>query len=79
VGTASLVFGLILIGIGLYLVFLILGINPTGSSEAMQLLTGFVIGILVLATPFFVVGGLLLRKYDRDRKKWFSVLEEKLI
>jgi len=69
VGTASLVFGLILIGIGLYLVFLLSGINPTGNPEAMQLLTGFVMGILVLAIPFFIAGGLLLRKYDRDRKK----------
>ena len=69
-GTLSLVFGLILIGIGLLIIFTIpLGANPTGDPEAMQLLYAGMIGMLIFGIPFLVGGGLLLRKYDRDRKK----------
>jgi len=39
-------------------------IGVLGSHSALE-----VMGILVLAIPFFIAGGLLLRKYDRDRKK----------
>jgi len=64
-GTASLVFGLILIVAGALFaaeLFFEFG-NP--ANDPMILLFGF----LVFAVPMMVGGGLLLRKYDRDRKK----------
>jgi len=62
VGTTSLVFGLILIGVALYIIFVV----PTSStSDALfDLLARLTLGI-----PMMVIGGLLLRKYDSDRKK----------
>jgi len=65
VGTASLVFGLILIGVGVLFgaeIFFEFG-NP--ANDPMILLIGF----LVFAVPMMVGGGLLLRKHDRDKKK----------
>ncbi len=61
-GTTSLVFGLILIGVALYIIFVV----PTSStSDALfDLLARLTLGI-----PMMVIGGLLLRKYDSDRKK----------
>jgi len=65
-GTASLVFGLILIGVGIYIAFSLLGaINPDDEEDLQALGLGY----LILVTPMIVVGGLLLRKFDRDRKK----------
>jgi len=63
-GTVSLVFGVVLIITGLGIIFKIL---DTPFSEDIET---YVILILasVIATPFFVVGALLLRKYDSDKK-----------
>ena len=61
----SLVFGLIMIGTGVYTAFNSL-VNWTYEIHSDEdLLLIFVLFIV----PFFVVGGLLLRKYDKDRKK----------
>ncbi len=65
-GTASLVFGLILIGIGLYFITDVL-INFQFYDKEDIGLIGLI--LLIIATPMFVVGGLLLRKFDRDRQK----------
>jgi len=64
VGTASLVFGLILIGAGVYMISEIMKIRYE-ENALLSLLFGFAI----IPVPLFVIGGLLLRKYDRDRKK----------
>ena len=65
-GTASLVFGLILIGFGLYLLIdLLTGFQFLDEED--QGYAGLV--FLIIIIPMFVVGGLLLGKFDRDRKK----------
>ena len=64
--TASLVFGLVLIGVGIYLAFSLMGaVNVDDDEDLMALGLGY----LILVTPMIVIGGLLLRKFDRDRKK----------
>jgi len=66
-GTASLVFGLILIGAGVVIAYNILT-SPswyTGPEDATLVL----IGLLVFVAPLCAVGGILLRKYDNDKKK----------
>ncbi len=64
-GTASLIFGLILIGTGIYLISEVMNYSFDEESALFSYLLGFVI----FPVPLFVIGGLLLRKYDRDRKK----------
>ena len=65
-GTASLVFGLILIGFGL--LFSYAGLEVLAYSPESD--TGlYAIAILIVIVPLFGIGGLLLRKYDRDRKE----------
>ena len=64
-GTASLVFGIIVIGVGLYFLFIPIP-SETGSDEE---LVDTLIAKLILVVPAFVIGGLLLRKFDKDRKK----------
>jgi len=61
-GTASLVIGLILIlgGFGMFLV---------GNDDPTLEWHFFFLAQLIIAIPLIVVGGLLLRKYDRDKKK----------
>ena len=66
-GTASLVFGLILIGKGLVVSFFLW--NYWQFDLEVQPLYIIVIMFLILCVPFFVAGGLLLRNFDRDRKK----------
>ncbi len=67
-GTASLVFGvlLIIVGVGFGvsgLIWLPSGITTTGD-------TLIPIGVVLLVTvPMFVIGGLLLRNYDKNKKK----------
>jgi len=67
VGTANLVFGLVLIGKGLVIMFVI-GYFWNANYDEYSI---WVIAIvfLILCVPFFVVGGLFLRKFDSDRKK----------
>jgi uncharacterized membrane protein len=62
VGIASLVFGIISIVVGL----IAFGIQFLGIVENLFYLTIVGIGSGI---GLFIVGGLLLEKYDRDRKK----------
>ncbi len=66
-GTANLVFGLVLIGKGLVIMFVI-GYFWNANYDEYSI---WVIAIvfLILCVPFFVAGGLFLRKYDSDKKK----------
>jgi len=62
-GTASLVFGMILIGFGIFFgllmfVEMIQGDNPEEVG-----------GPLIIVVALFAVGGLLIRSFDKDRKK----------
>ena len=65
-GTASLVFGIILIIIGAGIGVYWLGWASSGIAESGLFAT--VLAGLILMVPMFVIGGLLLRKYDKDRK-----------
>jgi len=62
VGTASLVFGLILIGVGIYILLIVKTYSDVDLVWDMFVR-------LVISIPSFVIGGLLLRKYNKDRKK----------
>jgi len=55
-GTASLVFGLILIGFGLL----------SGIWMSVETIQG---GPIIIVVALFAVGGLLIRSFDKDRKK----------
>ncbi len=55
-GTPSLIFGLILIGFGLL----------SGIWMSVETIQG---GPLIIVVALFVVGGLLIRSFDKDRKK----------
>ena len=61
-GTSSLVFGIISIGVGL----IAFGIQFLGIVENLFYLTIVGIGSGI---GLFIVGGLLLEKYDKGRKK----------
>jgi len=63
-GTASLVFGLISIGFGI--LFTLVWLIVLSSSEFN--VEGFYLALIV-SIVLFVIGGLLLRKFDKDRKK----------
>jgi len=63
VGTASLVLGIVLIGMGIYFLFT-QGTNTPAEDAIYDLAARLILGI-----PSIVIGGLLLRKYDRDKKK----------
>jgi len=62
VGTASLVFGFLAIGFAVVLEYEALTKADIISDDAF--LIDFFGGII-----FFAIGGLLLRKYDKDKKK----------
>jgi len=66
-GTANLVFGLVLIGKGLVMMFVI-GYFWNANYDEYSI---WVIAIvfLILCVPFFVAGGLFLRKFVSDRNK----------
>jgi len=55
-GTASLIFGLILIGFGLL-------------SGLWMTVEGIQGGPLIIVVALFVVGGLLIRNFDKERKE----------
>ncbi len=61
-GTTSLVFGLILIGVGIYILLIVKTYSDVDLVWDMFVR-------LVISIPSFVIGGLLLRKYNKDRKK----------
>jgi len=65
VGTTSLVLGLVFYLFGFSLVGLVLlSSQPTADDWYDSLFGSFIIAI-----PLIIVGSLLLRKYDRDKKK----------
>ena len=65
-GTSSLVFGLISIGFGICFGFFIMSyIMPHATLELWERIIVW-IGFTV---PFLALGGLFLKKFDRDRKK----------
>ncbi len=64
-GTASLVFGVILIAVGAIMFFYVF----TYAFEPDTPTYAIVLALLLLAVPEIVVGGLLIRKYDKDKKK----------
>ena len=63
-GTASLIFGIVLIIVGVIMIIPITMVMPMLFPFPFGL-----IGAIVGNIPIFLAGGLLLRKYDRDRKK----------
>jgi len=65
-GTASLVFGLISIGFGIFFgFFIVIYIMPNATLE----LWGMIIVWVGFTVPFLALGGLFLKKFDMDRKK----------
>jgi len=62
-GTASLVIGLGLIILGFFLIIQTFVSPSTVEYEYVLFAT------LIVSAPLIAVGGLLLRKYDRDKKK----------
>ena len=63
-GTASFVVGLILIGLGIYVQF-VLPTFPVSDQDAIDDFTGK----LIVSIPMVVIGWLFLRKFKRDLKK----------
>ena len=66
-GTASLVFGIILIVIGIVFGFSGFIMSPFIIEDAG--IFRATMNISILTVPWFVVGGLLLWKFNRDKKK----------
>ncbi len=69
-GTASLVFGLILIGFAIF--FLVYFGATLMSVEMIQggnAEDDGTYGPLIIVVALFAVGGLLIRSYDKDKKK----------
>ena len=65
-GTASFVFGLISIGVGLFFGYqIMIYIMPNVTVD----LWGRIIVMVGLTVPFFALGGVLLKKFERDWKK----------
>jgi len=65
-GTSSLVFGLISIGFGIFFgFFIMIYVMPDATLE----LWGRIIVWVGFTVPFLALGGLLLKKFDIDRKK----------
>ena len=64
-GTASLVIGLALIILGFSLITSYLFRTYPSDTDLIE----SIIGILILVIPMIAVGALLLRKFDKDRKK----------
>jgi len=64
-GTASLIFGLILIGFGLsFGLLMFIEMIQAGNSE-----DDGTYGPLIIVVALFAVGGLLIRGFDKDRKR----------
>jgi hypothetical protein len=66
-GTTSLVFGLILIGAGVVMAYTLL--NEARFSTDPDTGLGLLLGFAILVAPIVALGGILLRKYDSDKKK----------
>ena len=65
-GTYNLVSGIALIIFGFYLIFREKEAGPTLSEEVILFLN---LLVLIMGTAMIVGGGLLIRKYVKDRKK----------
>lgn len=64
-GTASLIFGLVAIGFGVVIVYdEIANFGSTDEISGLASLLAVGVAIILLA-----IGGFLLRKYDKDKKK----------
>ncbi len=68
-GTASLVFGLILIGFGIFFGLLMFVEMIQGANQLTEDVGTFEFGPLIIVVGLFAVGGLLIRSFDKDRKK----------
>jgi len=68
-GTASLVFGLILIGVGLFFGLLMFVEMIQAANQLTEDVGTFEFGPLIIVVAMFAVGGLLIRSFDKDRKK----------
>jgi TctA family transporter len=68
-GTASLVFGLILIGFGLLFGLLMFVEMIQGANQLTEDVGSDGFGPLIIVVALFAVGGLLIRSFDKDRKK----------
>jgi membrane-bound ClpP family serine protease len=65
-GISNVVSGIALIIFGFYLIFREKEVGPTLSEEVILFLNFFVI---IIGTAMIVGGGLLIRKYVKNRKK----------
>jgi len=68
-GTASLVFGMILIGFGIFFGLLMFVEMIQGANQLTEDVGTYEFGPLIIVVALFAVGGLLLRTFVKDRKK----------
>ena len=68
-GTASLVFGMILIGFGLLFGLLMFVEMIQGANQLTEDVGTDGFGPLIIVVALFAVGGLLIRSFDKDRIK----------
>jgi len=68
-GTASLIFGMILIGFGLLFGLLMFVEMIQGANQLTEDVDSDGFGPLIIVVALFAVGGLLIRSFDKDRKK----------
>ncbi len=68
-GTASLIFGMILIGFGLLFGLLMFVEMIQGANQLTEDVGSDGFGPLIIVVALFAVGGLLIRSFDTDRKK----------
>ncbi len=68
-GTASLIFGMILIGFGLLFGLLMFVEMIQGANQLTEDVGTDGFGPLIIVVALFAVGGLLIRSFDKDRKK----------
>jgi len=67
-GTASLIFGMILIGFGLLFGLLMFVEMIQGANQLTEDVGTDRFGPLIIVVALFAVGGLLIRSFDKDRK-----------
>ena len=68
-GTASLIFGMILIGFGIFFGLLMFVEMIQGVNQLTEDVGTNEFGPLIIVVALFAVGGLLIRSFDKDRKK----------
>jgi len=64
-GTLHLIIGIVLIGIGLFVTYY--GLEYLYYDEPIT--AGSIIAVLILTVPEYIIGGILVRKFDKDREK----------